>query len=186
MKLAVNTRTAGDAHKVPLAELARTVAGEVYFDPFTRGRYATDASIYQIMPQGVVVPKHMGDLEAVLDFANREGTSITARGGGTSQSGQTVGSGLIVDFSKYLNRLLHLDVEKGICVVEPGMVLDDLNRLLAPHGLWFPIDVSTGSRATIGGMAGNNSCGTRSLRYGIMRDCVVEIDGLLANGSAAV
>ena len=98
------------------------------------------------------------------------------RGGGTSQCGQTVNDSLVVDCSKHLNRILELDVGGRRCVVEPGIVLDELNRQLKPHGLWFPVDISTASRATIGGMAGNNSCGGRSLRYGTMRDNVLSID----------
>jgi len=186
VKLALRNRNARVAIDLPLGRLASRIAGEIYSSTFDRGRYATDASIYQIMPKGVVVPAVMDDLDAVLEFARTEGVSITARGGGTSQSGQTVGDGLIVDFSKRLNRLLHVDAAHQLCIVEPGIVLDDLNRQLAKHNLWFPIDVSTGSRATIGGMTGNNSCGTRSLRYGIMRDRVLEIDGLMADGSQAV
>ena len=108
---------------------------------------------------------------------------MLARGGGTSQSGQTVGYSLVVDCSKYLTRILDLDVKGSRCAVEPGIVLDDLNRQLKPHGLWFPVDISTASRATIGGMAGNNSCGGRSLRYGTMRDNVLSIDAILADGT---
>ena len=110
---------------------------------------------------------------------------MLARGGGTSQSGQTVNHSLVIDCSKYLNRILDLDVAGRRCVVEPGIVLDDLNRQLSRHGLWFPVDISTASRATIGGMAGNNSCGARSLRYGVTRDNVLSIDAVLADGSAA-
>src|SRR5262249_37958679 len=106
-------------------------------------------------------------------------------GGGTSQSGQTVNHSLVLDCSKYLNRIIDVDVAARRCVVEPGIVLDDLNRQLKPHGLWFPVDISTASRATIGGMAGNNSCGARSLRYGVTRDNVLSIDSVLADGSAA-
>ena len=108
---------------------------------------------------------------------------VTPRGGGTSQCGQTVNEGIVVDFSKHLNRILSLDVENRTCVVEPGIVLDDLNRQLKKHGLWFPVDVSTASRATIGGMAGNNSCGGRSLRYGTMRDNTLSMDAALADGT---
>ena len=108
-----------------------------------------------------------------------------ARGGGTSQAGQTVGSSLVVDCSKYLNRILDLDIKGARCTVEPGIVLDELNRQLKPHGLWFPVDISTASRATIGGMAGNNSCGGRSLRYGTMRDNVLSIEAVLADGTLA-
>src|SRR5207245_10939422 len=107
----------------------------------------------------------------------------TPRGGGTSQCGQTVNSGVIIDFSKHLNRIISVDIEGRTCVVEPGIVLDDLNRQLRRHGLWFPVDVSTASRATIGGMAGNNSCGGRSLRYGTMRDNTLSMDAALADGT---
>ena len=162
--------------------LRREVSGEVAFDRFARGRYATDASHYQMMPLGVVVPKTMDDAVRALAVAREEGIAVTPRGAGTSQSGQAINSGLVIDGSKYLNRLLSLDVAARRCMVEPGIVLDELNRLLKPHGLWFPVDVSTASRATIGGMAGNNSCGGRSLRYGTMRDNVVSIDAVLADG----
>ncbi|MEM9471169.1 MAG: FAD-linked oxidase C-terminal domain-containing protein [Pseudomonadota bacterium] len=154
-------------------------------DAFSRGRYATDASIYQIMPRAVVVPRSSDDVRNIISLAREEGVSVLPRGGGTSQCGQTVNKGVVVDCSKHLNRLLELDVEARTCIVEPGIVLDDLNRQLKPHGLWYPIDVSTASRATIGGMAGNNSCGGRSLRYGMMRDNVLAIDAFLANGSTA-
>lgn len=163
--------------------LNREVQGETHFDAFSRGRYATDASIYQIMPAGVILAKTPDDIAAALQAATDGGLPLTMRGGGTSQCGQTVNSGLIVDCSKYLNRILELDVEGQRAVVEPGIVLDDLNRALKPHGLWFPVDVSTASRATIGGMVGNNSCGSRSLRYGTTRDNVTRIEGFLADGS---
>ncbi len=110
---------------------------------------------------------------------------LLPRGGATSQSGQTVGRALVMDFSRHLNRLISVDAAARTCIVEPGIVLDELNRQLRPTGLWFPVDVSTSSRATIGGMAGNNSCGTRSIRYGIMRDNVIAIDAILADGSEA-
>ena len=125
------------------------------------------------------------EAKRAVAIAVSEGVPVTARGGGTSQCGQTVNSGLIVDCSKYLTRVLDLDVAGRRCRVEPGIVLDELNRQLKPHGLWFPVDVSTASRATIGGMAGNNSCGGRSLRYGTMRDNVISIDAVLADGRAA-
>jgi len=134
------------------------------FDAFTRGRYATDASIYQMMPAGVVVPSCIEDIEAALSAARDEGVCLTMRGGGTSQCGQTVNSGLIIDTSRHLNRIIELDVEARRAKVEPGIVLDDLNRQLKPCGLWFPVDVSTASRATIGGMAANNSSGARSIK----------------------
>src|SRR5437868_14584800 len=164
------------------ARLAREVIGDVLFDAFSRGRYATDASFYQIVPTGVVVPRTMDEALRALAIARDEGLKVTPRGGGTSQCGQTVNDGLVVDLSKHLNRILSLDVAGRTCVVEPGIVLDDLNRQLRKHGLWFPVDVSTASRATIGGMAGNNSCGGRSLRYGTMRDNTLSMDAALADG----
>src|ERR1700749_2418889 len=138
-----------------------------------------------MIPAGVVVPRSMEGAVAAMALAREEGVPVTARGGGTSQCGQTVNSGLVIDGSKYLNRLLSLDAVGRRCTVEPGIVLDDLNRALKPHGLWFPVDVSTSSRATIGGMTGNNSCGGRSLRYGTMRDNVLSIDAVLADGTRA-
>ena len=165
------------------ARLAREITGDVLFDRFSRGRYATDASFYQIVPSGVVVPKTMDEALRALAIARGEGVKVTPRGGGTSQCGQTVNDGLVVDLSKHLNRILSLDVEGRTCVVEPGIVLDDLNRQLKKHGLWFPVDVSTASRATIGGMAGNNSCGGRSLRYGTMRDNTLSMEAALADGT---
>ena len=165
------------------ARLRTEVAGDVMFDVFNRGRYATDASFYQMMPLGVVAPRSIEDALRTLAIARDEGVTVTPRGGGTSQCGQTVNRGVIVDFSKHLNHLVSVDPERRTCVVEPGIVLDDLNRRLRPHGLWFPVDVSTGSRATVGGMAGNNSCGGRSLRYGTMRDNTVAMEAALADGS---
>lgn len=164
-------------------KLRKSVQGEVYFDQFTRGLYATDASIYQIQPIGVVVPRTWSDVEATLEIAREEGVSVLPRGGGTSQSGQTVGASIVLDMSKYLNKIISYDAEARECEVEPGIVLDHLNAHLKSNDLWFPVDVSTASRATIGGMAGNNSCGTRSIRYGIMRDNVISLDAILAEGS---
>jgi len=163
--------------------LAREITGGVFFDAFNRGRYATDASFYQVMPAGVVVPRTIDEALRALAIARDAGAIVTPRGGGTSQCGQTVNDGIVIDFSKHLNRVVSLDVEDRSCVVEPGIVLDDLNRQLRKHGLWFPVDVSTASRATIGGMAGNNSCGGRSLRYGTMRDNTRAIDAALADGT---
>src|ERR1700726_3631918 len=165
--------------------LKAEATGDVWFDRFTLGRYATDASHYQVMPLGVVLPRTMAEAEHAVAIARQEGVTVLPRGGGTSQSGQTVNHSLVVDCSKYLNRILDLDTAGRRCTVEPGIVLDDLNRALKSHGLWFPVDISTASRATIGGMAANNSCGGRSLRYGTMRDNVLSIDAVLADGRAA-
>ena len=132
------------------ARLAREITGGVFFDSFNRGRYATDASFYQIVPAGVVVPRTMDEALRALAICRDAGRIVTPRGGGTSQCGQTVNDGIVIDFSRHLNRIVSLDVANRTCVVEPGIVLDDLNRQLKKHGLWFPVDVSTASRATIG------------------------------------
>jgi FAD/FMN-containing dehydrogenase/Fe-S oxidoreductase len=160
-------------------------AGEARFDIFTRGRYATDASHYQIMPLGVVTPRTIEEADRALAVCRAEGVPVTPRGGGTSQAGQTVNHSLIVDCSAHLDRIVELDVAGRRCAVEPGIVLDELNRRLKPSGLWFPVDISTASRATIGGMAANNSCGARSLRYGNTRENVLSIDAILADGTRA-
>ena len=165
--------------------LKAEISGGVQFDRFTRGRYATDASHYQIMPLGVVTPRTIEEAERAIALARDEGVTVLPRGGGSSQAGQTVNSSLVIDCSKHLTRILDLDVAGHRCRVEPGIVLDDLNRALKPHGLWFPVDVSTASRATIGGMTANNSCGGRSLRYGNTRENVLSIDAMLADGSKA-
>ena len=180
------TRTSGQSFETDdtlAARLAREVSGDVLFDAFSRGRYATDASFYQIMPAGVVVPRTIDDALKTMAIARDAGRIVTPRGGGTSQCGQTVNGGIVIDVSKHLNKIISLDVANRTCVVEPGIVLDDLNRQLKKHGLWFPVDVSTASRATIGGMAGNNSCGGRSLRYGTMRDNTLSMDAALADGT---
>jgi FAD/FMN-containing dehydrogenase/Fe-S oxidoreductase len=189
----VRASAGSSARPAPLApgdpELARRlrdgIAGEVLFDPFSRGRYSTDASIYQIEPLGVVVPRSADDVERTIEIAGEAGAPVLARGGGTSQCGQTVGRAVVVDVSKHLDRVLAFDARARAVTVEPGITLDRLNAFLKPHGLWFPVDISTGDRATLGGMAGNNSCGTRSLRYGTMRDNVRAIHALLPDGRAA-
>ena len=159
--------------------------GGVRFDAFTRGRYSTDASHYQIMPLGVAAPRSIEEADRAIAVCRAEGVAVTARGGGTSQAGQTVNESLIVDCSPHLNDIVELDVANRRCVVQPGIVLDELNRKLKASGLWFPVDISTASRATIGGMVGNNSCGARSLRYGNTRENVLSIDAVLADGAHA-
>ncbi|HZO93921.1 MAG TPA: FAD-linked oxidase C-terminal domain-containing protein [Candidatus Baltobacteraceae bacterium] len=167
------------------ARLRASVAGDVFTDRTTRGLYATDASIYQMMPLGVVIPRNAADVEATIAIAREEGVPVTARGGGTSQCGQTVNHGIIVDVSPHLREIVELDVERRRVRVQPGIVLDALNRALKPQGLFFPVDPSTASRCTIGGMAANNSSGARSIRYGIMADNVAGIDAVLADGTRA-
>ena len=165
------------------SRLRAALEGDVLFEPFDRARYATDASLYQIEPLGVVRPRHKADVEAALAIAREEGVSVLPRGGGTSQAGQTVGRSLVMDNSRWLTRVHDLDLDARTCWVEPGLVLDDLNRVLKPHGLFYPVDVSTSSRATLGGMTANNSCGSRSLRYGVSIDNVLEIEAVMADGT---
>ena len=175
-----NSQVVGDPHVA--ARLRKEIEGEVWFDAFSRGRYATDASAYQIEPIGVAVPRTWQDVISAIQIAAEEKIAVLPRGAGTSQCGQTVGQALVIDNSAYLNNVVALDPATQSVSVEPGIVLDQLNRQLAEHGLMFPVDVSTASQATIGGMAGNNSCGARSIRYGTMRDNVQEIAGILASG----
>ena len=165
------------------SRLSRELRGEILFDPASRGRYSTDASIYQIEPIGVVIPKGEEDIVTAIQIAGEEGIPILPRGAGTSQCGQTVGEALVLDVSKNLANTVLLDKENRRVKVQPGVVLDQLNAYLKPYGLFFPVDVSTSSRATIGGMVANNSCGARSIRYGNMVDNVHAIDAILADGS---
>jgi FAD/FMN-containing dehydrogenase/Fe-S oxidoreductase len=165
------------------ARLRRETNGEVLFDPFDRGRYSTDASFYQIEPVGVLVPRTRDDVVAAITIAREEGVPVTPRGGGTSQAGQAIGAGLVVDTSKHLTRILAADVERHRVTVEPGVVLDRLNASLRPRGLWFPVDPATAAQATIGGMTGNNSAGARSIRYGLTADNVRAVEAVLADGS---
>ena len=180
------SRPTADHRSRLAARLGRHVQGDVRFDATTRGLYATDASIYQIKPLGVVLPRSLDDVEAVMGVAREEGAPVLPRGAGTSQCGQTVGRAVVVDTSRHLNRLLEVDREARTAWVEPGLVLDELNRRLAPSGLCFPVDVATASRATLGGMAGNNSGGARSIRYGIMADNVLAVEAVLPDGRVAV
>ena len=164
--------------------LTRETEGEVLFSPADRGRYATDASIYQITPIGVLIPKTITDVQAAMSIAREAGIPILPRGGGTSQCGQTVNRALVIDCSKHLRRILDINPTAARATVEPGLVLGHLNAALKPHNLFFPVDPSTHARCTIGGMAGNNSCGSKSIRYGLMADNVTAIDAILANGTA--
>ena len=165
--------------------LRQDTQGEVHFDAAARGRYATDASIYQQMPVGVFVPTTPEDMAVALAIAREEQVPVLPRGGGTSQCGQTTGEALVIDCTKHLRRVLAVDAEARTATVEPGLVLDHLNAQLKPLGLWYPVDVSTSAQATLGGMAGNNSCGSRSIAYGNMVHNVAGIDAWLADGTLA-
>ncbi len=162
--------------------LRREIRGDVLFSPADRGRYATDASIYQMMPIGVVVPERIEDVATAMAIAREAGVPVLPRGGGTSQCGQTVNRALVIDCTKHLRRLVQVDPAARSALVEPGLVLGHLNASLKQHGLFFPVDPSTHSRCTIGGMAANNSCGSKSIRYGLMADNVTAIDAILADG----
>lgn len=163
--------------------LAAETQGEVLFSPADRGRYATDASIYQVMPVGVFVPKTSEDARIALDICRDLQVPIVPRGGGTSQCGQTVGAGLVIDFSKHVRNVLEVDAPGRTVTVEPGIVLDHLNAHLKKTGLWYPVDVSTAAQATLGGMAGNNSCGSRSIAYGNMVHNVLGAQAWTSDGA---
>ena len=166
-------------------DLEQHLSGEVRFDAVSRALYSTDASVYQIEPLGVVVPRTRDDVVRAVEIAARHGVSITARGGGTSQAGQAIGAGLQLDTSKYLNRILELNIAERWAWIEPGVVLDELNAQLKPHGVRFAPDISTASRATVGGMIANNSSGARSVLYGKTIDHVLEQHVVLSDGSVA-
>ena len=168
------------------AELKKRIDGDVRFDRYSRLLYSTDASIYQIEPIGVVVPRHKGDVQAVIEIANRLGVSVLPRGGGTSLAGQTVGHSVVLDFSKYMKEVFEVNKEELWCRVQPGLVQDELNAHVRGMGLQFGPDTSTSNRATIGGMTGNNSAGAHSLTYGKTLDHVLELTVLLSDGSEVV
>lgn len=164
------------------ARLRSQTQGEVLFGAADRGRYATDASIYQAMPVGVFVPRSAQDIRMAIDICRDLQVPLVPRGGGTSQCGQTVGAGLVIDHSKYMRNILEVDAKNRTARVEPGLVLDHLNAALKKHGLWYPVDVSTSAQATLGGMAGNNSCGSRSIAYGNMVHNVLGAQAWLSDG----
>ncbi|HEY7221366.1 MAG TPA: FAD-linked oxidase C-terminal domain-containing protein [Candidatus Binatia bacterium] len=168
------------------AELKKRVEGDLRFDRYSRLLYSTDASIYQIEPIGVVVPRHKGDVQAVIEIANKLNISILPRGGGTSLAGQAVGHSIVLDFSKYMQNVLEVNKEELWCRVQPGLVQDELNAFVRGMGLQFGPDTSTSNRATIGGMIGNNSAGAHSLTYGKTLDHVIELTVLLSDGTEVV
>lgn len=166
-------------------DLKKRISGEVRFDEFSKVLYSTDASIYQMMPVGVVVPRNTEDVLALVDLAKREQIALLPRGGGTSLSGQAVNHAIVIDFSKYMDRLLEVNPEEGWARVEPGIVLESLNNQLSEHRLHFAPDPTTANRSTIGGAIGNNSCGTHSILYGKTLDQVTELQVVLSDGSRA-
>lgn len=169
-----------------LKHLRANVQGEVRFDSTSRKLYSTDASIYQVEPLGVVIPRSVEDVVAAVQIAGQMRVPITPRGGGTSLSGQSIGPGVVVDCSKYLNRVLDLDPVRRVARVQPGVILDVFNRALDPHDLQFGPDVSTSNRANLGGLMGNNSAGARSIVYGKTIDHVLSQTAILSDGSKVV
>lgn len=169
--------------KQKLKELAGSLSGEFYSDELMRILYATDASAYAEMPMAVCLPADVSDLQKLIAFAAKEKLSLIPRAAGTSLAGQVVGNGIVVDVSKYMNKILELDVENRRVRVQPGVVRDELNLFLRPHGLFFGPETSTANRAMMGGMVGNNSCGANSLVYKSTREHTVAIKALLSDGS---
>jgi len=168
------------------AALTRELEGEVAFDEYTRHLYARDASMYSIMPRGVVAPRHADDVAAAVALAAEHGVPVLPRGAGTSLAGQTVGAALVLDLSRHMSRILELDPAARTARVQPGVVQDQLNRAAAEHGLMFGPDTSTSNRATLGGMIGNNSAGSGSVRYGMTIDHVLALDVVLSDASRSV
>lgn len=166
-----------------LQRLASSLDGEVFSDSLTRKLYATDASVYEELPAAVAIPRSDRDLQKLIHFASEQRIGLIPRTAGTSLAGQVVGSGLVVDLSRHFGRILELNVEERWVRVQPGVIRDELNRELKPHGLTFGPETSTSNRAMIGGMVGNNSCGARSMIYGTTRECTLELHGFLSDGS---
>src|SRR3954469_23434251 len=162
--------------------LKSRVQGDVRFDRASRLMYSTDASIYEIEPIGVVIPRSHEDVFATMETARQFNVPVLPRGGGTSLAGQTVGEAVVIDMSKYLNRVLVVNTEERWAIVEPGVVQEQFNLHLKPLGFLFGPDTSTANRATIGGMMGNNSAGSHSILYGKTIDHVLEVDVVLASG----
>lgn len=173
-------------HSFPWHELQQNLAGELQLDDLTKAIYATDASVYRKIPFGAVFPKHTQDIKAIIGFASQYGINLIPRTAGTSLAGQCVGEGLIVDVSKHLNQIINFDEAKKTVTVQPGVIRDDLNRYLAPYGLFFGPNTSTSNRCMIGGMVGNNSSGTTSIQYGVTRDKVLKLSTVLSDGTEVV
>jgi FAD/FMN-containing dehydrogenase/Fe-S oxidoreductase len=172
--------------KKGLFALSKQLEGEILTGNLYRALYATDASVYKQWPIGVAFPKTKKDIIALVDFAQQTGLNLIPRAGGTSLAGQCVGEGLVVDVSRYLNRILEINVAEKWVRVEPGVIRDELNKALAEKGLYFGPNTSTANRCTIGGMVGNNSCGTTSIVYGSTRDHVIALEVVLADGSLVI
>ncbi len=172
--------------KKKLQNLATTLEGDLHFDALMCALYATDASVYRELPLAVALPKNSNDIKKLIAFAKKNNTSLIPRAAGTSLAGQCVGNGIVVDVSKYMNGILEINEKEKWVRVQPGVIRDELNFYLKKHGLFFGPDTSTANRCMIGGMVGNNSCGTTSIKYGTTRDHVLELKTILSNGSVVV
>src|SRR4028119_2415946 len=168
---------------VKLQELRRSLEGDLYDDNTMRVLYATDASAYREMPLAVSMPRSVDDIKTLISFAHTEKTSLVPRAAGTSLAGQVVGNGIVVDVSKHFTQILELNMEEGWVRVEPGVIRDELNLFLKPHGFFFGPETSTANRAMIGGMVGNNSCGSNSIVYRSTREHLLEVKALLSDGT---
>ena len=169
-----------------LQKLAEKLSGELHYDDLMKRLYATDASVYRMLPLAVALPKTKTDIKLLIEFAHKNGTSIIPRTAGTSLAGQCVGKGIVVDVSKYFNKILNINEADKTVTVQPGVVRDELNNYLKPFGLFFGPNTSTSNRCMIGGMVGNNSSGTTSIKYGVTRDKVLEMETILSDGSEVV
>jgi FAD/FMN-containing dehydrogenase len=164
---------------MPLKSLQSSLSGELYFDDLIKSIYATDASVYRMLPLAVAYPKNNNDIKQLIKYAINNKTSLIPRTAGTSLAGQCVGEGIVVDVSKYFTKILKLDEKAKTVTVQPGVVRDELNNYLKPFGLFFGPNTSTSNRCMIGGMVGNNSSGTTSIQYGVTRDKVLEMHTVL-------
>jgi FAD/FMN-containing dehydrogenase len=174
-----------------MKSLQKQLSGELYFDDSTSHQsqlilYSTDASVYQEKPLAVAIPRNESDLKLLVTYANLHGLTLIPRAAGTSLAGQVVGTGIVVDISKYFGKVLEINVEEKWAIVQPGIVRDDLNAILKPYGLMFGPETSTSNRAMIGGMIGNNSCGLHSIVWGDTRSHLIEAKVILSDGNVAV
>ena len=172
--------------KEQLQQLQAALEGELYFDQTMRLLYATDASAYRELPLAVAIPKNVSDIKQLISFAKTNKTSLIPRTAGTSLAGQVVGNGIVVDVSKNFTQIIELNKEEKWIRVQPGVIRDELNQFLKPHHLFFGPETSTANRAMIGGMVGNNSCGSNSVVYGSTREHLLEVTALLSDGTETV
>ena len=172
--------------KVFFKELKSQLKGDLHYDNLTKAIYATDASVYRMLPQAVAYPKTVNDIKLLIEFARTNKSSLIPRTAGTSLAGQCVGEGIVVDVSKYFTKILNINEKEKTVTVQPGVIRDELNNFLKPFGLFFGPNTSTSNRCMIGGMVGNNSSGSTSIKYGVTRDKVLELKTILSDGSEAI